>query len=101
MNYVKIHKNAKLTPFQRQEIRRLYCNWAKVSYIAKQFNVSRPTIYKVIKRARKNDFIIHKSTNHRYRCVYYWFIRLAKIEYKILKQKIKKQKDIINHIHEN
>jgi len=53
MNYVKIHKNAKLTPFQRQEIWRLYCSGAKVSHLAKQFNVSRLTIYKILKRARK------------------------------------------------
>lgn len=89
MNYIKLHKNTKLTPFQRQEIRRLYCNWAKVSHLAKQFNVSRPTIYKVIKRARNNDFTIHKSTNHRYRTIYYGFIRLAKIERSILEKKNK------------
>ena len=78
--------------FQRQEIWRLYCSGAKVSHLAKQFNVSCPIIYKILKRARKRNFTIHKSTNHRYRCVYYWFIRLTKVEEKILKQKNKEAK---------
>jgi len=89
VSYIKLHKYTKLTPFQRQEIRRLYCNWVKVHHLANQFNVSRLTIYKVIKRARNNDFTIHKSINHRYRTIYYGFIRLAKIEHSILEKKNK------------
>lgn len=53
MNLMKLHKNATLTPKQRQEIQRLYAT-GQVSYpqLAQQFAVSRKT---VIKWAKRND----------------------------------------------
>ncbi len=51
-----IHKRIRLTPLDRQEIWRLWQTrrW-KVSALAKHFRVSRPTIYKALARARKNN----------------------------------------------
>ena len=49
MSY-KIHKNTKLTPTIRLDIWNKYKTWVKISQLACMYNVSRPTIYKVIKR---------------------------------------------------
>jgi len=86
MSY-KIHKNTKLTEISRRDIWNKYRTWIKAKDLASMYNVSIPTIYKVIKRARLNDFTIHNSTNHKYRSLQYWLLRLAKIEKKILHKK--------------
>lgn len=51
--------------------------------LAREYHVSRPTIYKILKRGRRNDFSIHKSTNSRFRCLKCGIKRLAKIEAQI------------------
>ena len=82
MSY-KIHKNTKLTEISRKDIWNKYKTWIKAKYLAVMYNVNIVTIYKVIKRAKLNDFTIHNSTNHKYRSLQYWLLRLAKIEKKI------------------
>lgn len=83
----KEHKNQRLTEKNREAIRKLYCKNRKVAALAEKYNVSRPTIYKVLKRARKKEFQIRNSTNIRYRWVKYGMKRLAKIEKKIVEKK--------------
>ncbi len=86
-----IHKRTRLTPHQRREVYRLYHQEKRrVSDLAREFHVSRPTIYKILHRGRKRDFSIHTSGNHRYRCVKYGLRRLAKIE-QVLEQRRKRQ----------
>jgi len=76
-----IHKKTRLTPFQRQEIYKSYYeDNKKVSALAEEYHVSRPTIYKILRRGRNKDFTIHRSTNKRFRCLPYGIKRLAKIE---------------------
>jgi len=88
---MEMHKKTRLTPIQRQEI---YSNFHKqkttVSDLATEYHVSRPTIYKILERGRKQDFSIHRSTNHRFRCLKYGIKRLSKIEKKI-EERLKKQ----------
>lgn len=48
--------------------------------LAKKFRVSRPTVYKVIERARKQEFSPRKSTNKRFLQAKYRIKRLAKVE---------------------
>ena len=55
MNY-KIHKNTKLTEISRKDIWNKYRTWIKAKDLASIYNVSTVTIYKVIKRAKLNDF---------------------------------------------
>ena len=76
-----IHKRTRLTPLDRQEIWRLYGTrqWTVVA-LAQQFRVSRPTIYKVIDRARKQEFAPRTSTNKRFLQARYGMKRLAKVE---------------------
>lgn len=76
-----LHKHLRLTPSDRRWIWKLYTEEEKsVTFLADFFNVSRPTIYKVIKRARLQDFIPRDSSNARWRCLPYGIRRLAKIE---------------------
>jgi len=86
-----IHKRTKLTPMQRKQIWDEYCRKkTKVSKLAEKYQVSRPTIYKIIKRARRKEFIPRKSINKRFQCFKYGFRRLAKIENSI-QEKLKKK----------
>lgn len=91
---MNIHKNTRLTPAQRKEIYRAYYqDNQRVTDLAQDFRVSRPTIYKALKRGRQQDFSVHDSTNHRFRCLKYGIKRLAKIEQAIearLKQQAKR-----------
>jgi len=79
-----IHKSTCLTPFQRREIYKSYHQGKKkVSDLADEYHVSRPTIYKILERGRHKDFTIHRSTNKRFRCLQYGIKRLAKVEAEI------------------
>ena len=86
-----MHKCIRLTPHDRKKIWELWQTGEyKVSRLAELFRVSRPTIYKVLARARKQEFVPRKSTNERYRNLRYGLKRLAKIEC-ALEKKLKKQ----------
>lgn len=86
-----IHKKTRLTPEQRQEIARL--RWEEhisVAELTRRYSVSRPTIDKVIQRARQNDYTVHNSTNKRFRCLEYGLKRLSKVEREV-EERLKKQ----------
>jgi len=86
-----VHKRTKLTQIQRQEIYfKFHQQKTKVSYLAIEYHISRPTVYKILERGRKQDFSIHRSTNHRYRCLKYGIKRLSKIE-KQIEDRLKRQ----------
>ena len=86
-----IHKQTRLAPMQRKEIYRAYHEeQRKVIDLAREYHVSRPTIYKIIARGRQRDFTIHRSVNARFRCLKYGIRRLAKIEH-ALELKLKSQ----------
>jgi len=88
---VNVHKKTRLTPLQRQDIYDKYIKEkVRVCDLAREYHVTRPTIYKILARGRKKDFSIHKSTNARFRCLRYGMRRLAKIE-KSIEEKLKKQ----------
>lgn len=76
-----MHKRTRLTPLDREEIWRLHGTrqWTVVA-LAQQFRVSRPTIYKVLERARKQEFAPRKSHNTRFLQAHYGIKRLAKVE---------------------
>jgi transposase InsO family protein len=86
-----IHKRARLTPLQRQEVWHKYHNeHTRVCDLMRQYSVTSPTIYKIIRRGRHRDFSLHKSINKRFRCLPYGLKRLAKVEHE-LEEKLKKQ----------
>ncbi len=76
-----MHKRIRLTPLDCEEIWRLYGTrqWTVVA-LAQQFRVSRPTISKVLERARQQEFAPRKSHNKRFLQAHYGIKRLAKVE---------------------
>lgn len=86
-----MHKRARLTLIQRQEIFDSYYKQnVRICDLCRQYSVSQPTIYKVLERGRNKDFSLHKSTNKRFRYLEYGLKRLAKVEAE-LEKKLKKQ----------
>ena len=52
-----IHKQPSLTPLQRQEIYDAYHRGnRRVSDLAQEYHVSRPTVYKILRRGWLKDF---------------------------------------------
>lgn len=86
-----IHKRTKLTPLQREALYNdRYTNHMRICDLMRKYHLLAPSVYKIINRGRQNDFTIHKSINHRYRCLKYGIKRLAKIEHEI-EQRLKKK----------
>ena len=78
---MEIHKKTRLIPVQRKEIcKKHFKDKMIVSDLSREYHVSRPTIFKILHRGRKNDYSIHKSTNTRFHCLKYRKKRLAGIE---------------------
>jgi transposase InsO family protein len=88
---MNVHKRVRLTHIDRQEVWRLYTSgeWTIVA-LASRYRVSRPTIYKVLQRGRKREFVPRNSSNARYRGVRYGLKRLAKVEAR-LEQKLREK----------
>jgi len=86
-----IHKRTRLTPIQRKELANdYYQNHIRVCDLQRKYLVSRPTIYKILYRARDKDYSVHRSINKRFRCIEYGLKRLSKIE-KQLEERLKRQ----------
>lgn len=64
-----MHKNTKITSACRREIYELWKQGRKITVLAQEFRVTRPVIYKILKRGVWNDFSVHKSINKRYKKV--------------------------------
>jgi len=62
----------------------------KVSWLAENYHVPRPTVYKIIQRGRQRDFSIYQSTNKLFRCLKYGIKRLSKIK-EAIETRLKKQ----------
>ena len=78
-----MHKNTKLLPYQRREIFRVWGMGEKVTKLAREYKVSRPTIYETLKDAKLGIFQNRSSMNHRYRTLQYGFKKLARTEAKV------------------
>lgn len=76
-----MHKRIRLTPLDRLEIWRLWQtgHW-KVLRLAEHDRVSRPTIYKVLARARKQEFVPRRRVNPHFKALKFGLKRLAKVE---------------------
>jgi transposase InsO family protein len=81
-----MHNNTKLLPYMRRAIYNSWTGGTSVSSLAREYKVSRPTIYKVLERARLNDFNNHLSINLRFRTIEYGLKRLSLAEKKIQKR---------------
>jgi transposase InsO family protein len=86
-----VHKRTKLTPILREAIYSEYTHdRIRVCDLMRKYHVTAPTIYRVLKRGRVKDFSVHKSINHKYRCLEYGIKRLSKIEAEV-EERLKNQ----------
>jgi len=86
-----IHKKTRLTPIQRKQLADEYfVEHVRPCDLKRKYQITSPTVYKIINHARNNDYSIHKSVNKRFRCLQYGLKRLTKIE-KQIEDKFKKQ----------
>lgn len=90
-----IHKNTKLLPYQRREVYRRWREGERATELARQYRVSRKTLYEVFKKARLGVFSNYSSKNLRYRTLEYGLKRLAIVEKK-LEKKLKKRERRLN-----
>jgi len=68
----------------------LFNKKVRIATLAREYRVSRNSIYRILNRARVKDYSVHKSTNKRYQCLKYGIKRLAKVE-AALEKKLKSQ----------
>ena len=88
---MKIHKNTRLTPIQRKQLRNeYYQDNLRICDLCRKYSITAPTVYKILARAKDNDYSIHTSENKRFRCIEHGLKRLAKVEQR-LEEKQKKQ----------
>ena len=88
---MKLHKNIRLLPYEREATWLSYTqDKVSVTSLARQYNVSRPTIYNVLKAAKVRLLTQKNSVNNRFKQARYGIKRLAKVELEI-QQKLKKQ----------
>ena len=96
---MNIHKRARLTPLQRQEIFEKYHDkGVRICDLARQYST-----YKIIHRGKHQDFFLHKSIksiNKRFRCLEYGLKRLAKVEAELEKKLKPRLNDTTSSIQE-
>ena len=91
-----IHKKTRLTPIQRKQLADEYfAEHVRPCDLGRKYQVTPPTVYKIINNARNNDYSIHRSINKRFRCLQYGLKRLSKIE-KQIEDKLKRQANRYN-----
>lgn len=81
-----MHKNTKLLPYQRREAYRRWLAGDPVTDLARQYGVTRKTLYEVFKKAKLGVFENFSSKNLRYRTIEYGLKRLARAEKKTVKK---------------
>lgn len=82
-----MHQNTKLFPSQRRELYRRWIDGDTVTELASHYRVSRPTIYRTLKKAKLEVFVNLPSMNHRYRSIRYGLKHLSRTE-KVLAKKL-------------
>lgn len=87
-----MHKNTKLLPYQRREIFRRWGMGEKVAKVAREYGVSRETVYGTLKDARLGIFENRSSMNLRYRSLMYGFKKLAKTERRVRERVLRAEK---------
>src|SRR3989344_3491726 len=87
-----MHKNSKLLPYQRREVYRRWCQGDQVTDLARQYRVTRKTLYEVFKKAKLGVFGNYSSKNLRYRTLEFGLKRLSKVERAIMKKLGKRER---------
>ncbi|NTV55217.1 MAG: transposase family protein [Candidatus Moranbacteria bacterium] len=85
-----MHKNTRLLPYMRKAAYEEWKNGKSVSFLAREYKVTRKIVYRVLERARMGEFENRKSVNARFRTIEYGLRRLSATERK-LEKKIARQ----------
>ncbi len=85
-----MHKNTKLLPYQRREVYRRWCQGEQTTLLARQYRVSRKTLYEVFKKAKLGVFENFSSKNLRYRTLEYGLRWLERVEHAVHKKLVKR-----------
>lgn len=85
-----MHKNTKLLPYQRRDIFRRWGMGTRVTDLAREYKVSRETIYETVRDGRLQIFSNRSSMNHRYRTVLHGFRRLEKTRQRVAEKLARK-----------
>ena len=86
-----MHKNTKLLPYQRMEAYRRWREGDRATDLAKQYHVSRKTLYEVFHKAKLGVFSNYSSKNMRYRTLEYGLKKIEKIRVKLEKKLEKRE----------
>ncbi len=78
-----MHKNTKLLPYERREIFRRWGMSTSVASLAREYKVSRQTIYKVARHGKLHLFFNRSSENLRYRNIAWGLKRLGRTEQRV------------------
>lgn len=81
-----MHKNTKLLPYERRELYRRWIDGDTVADLARQYHISRPTVYRTLKKARMEIFVNLPSMNRRYRRIAYGLKHLSRTERMLAKK---------------
>ncbi len=81
-----MHKNTKLLPRMRRELYRRWVDGDDIADLARHYGISRPTVYRTIKKARLDIFTNLPSMNHRYRRIEYGLKKLSTTEKALAKK---------------
>jgi transposase InsO family protein len=92
-----MHKNTKLLPYQRRDIFDRWKMGTKVTHLAREYKVTRDTIYGTLKDAKLGIFENRKSMNERYRTLYWGLRRLSKTEKEIALKIAKRERRKIRY----
>ena len=90
-----MHKNTKLLPYQRRAIFKRWGMGTPIAHLAREYKITRQTIYDTVKDARLGIFINRSSMNRRYRTIAWGIRRLGKIE-RVLTRKIEAKAHRLN-----
>lgn len=81
-----MHKNTKLLPYERREIFSRWGMGTPITALAKEYKVSRETIYGTVRDARLGVFVNRSSMNRRYRTIARGLRRLMKSEERVARK---------------
>lgn len=93
-----MHKNTKLLPYQRREAYRRWRDGDRVTDLAKYYRVSRKTLYECFHRAKLGVFGNFSSKNMRYRTLEYGLKKLLKVEKKLEKRLLRREKRLNRYV---
>jgi transposase InsO family protein len=81
-----MHKHTRLLPYMRRELCKAWVAGTTVTRLSREYRVSRVTVYKVLRRARLQEFSNRRSVNRRFRTLEYGLRRLSRTEGRLQKR---------------